>query len=224
MKYPDDFINKVINGDCLEVMRKMKDKSVDLILTDPPYNLKKDFKNDNLTEQEFLNFLLPIFNEFARIIKDKHSVVIFFDNGQKLPLFWKTLFASNLIFQKGCQFYKPNDCSMPHNRILRKSEVFYICSSTPQLNHDGDGYMHDCIIENHTKKEGWYHPTAKNIEVIKKIIYVNSTKNQIILDPFLGSGTTAVAAKQLKRNFIGIEISPAYCKIAQDRLRQEMLF
>ena len=220
----EDIINRVHNADCLEFMKQMKDKSVDLVLTDPPYNLQKDFENDNLSEKNFICFLTPIFNELARIIKDKHSVIIFFDNGKKLPLFWKTLFSSKLLFQKGGTFYKPNDCSMPHNRILRKSEVFYICSSTPQLNHDGDKYIHDCLIQNHIKKEKWYHPTAKNINLIKDLTYSHSKENDIVFDPFLGSGTTAVAAKQLKRNFIGIELNEKYCKIAQDRLRQELLF
>ena len=74
------------------------------------------------------------------------------------------------------------------------------------------------------KKEKWYHPTAKNINLIKDLTYSHSKENDIVLDPFLGSGTTAVAAKQLKRNFIGIEINEKYCKIAQDRLKQELLF
>ena len=82
---------------------------------------------------------------------------------------------------------------MPLNRILRKSEVFYICSSTPQLNHDGDKYIHDCLIQNHIKKEKWYHPTAKNINLIKDLTYSHSKENDIVLDPFLGSGTTAVS-------------------------------
>ena len=70
----------------------MPDKSVDLVLTDPPYNLQKDFENDNLSEKNFICFLTPIFNELARIIKDKHSVIIFFDNGKKT-----TTFLENII-------------------------------------------------------------------------------------------------------------------------------
>ena len=117
-------INKIHQGDCIDLLKDIPDNSVDLIVTDPPYNLNKDFENDNLPEKEFIEFLSPIFDEMARVIKPKHSVIIFFDSGQKLPLFWKCLFKSHLKFQKGCNYYKPNDCSMPHNRILRKSEVF----------------------------------------------------------------------------------------------------
>jgi DNA modification methylase len=213
-----EFINKVTCGDCLELLKKLPDESVDLIITDPPYNLNKDFDNDNLTEKDFINFLTPIINEMVRVIKPKHSIIIFFDNGKQLPLFWKCLFKSKAHFQRACNFYKPNDCSMPHNRTLRTSEAFFIISSTPELNHDGDNYIHDCLIGNHTRKEHWFHPTAKAIKVIKELIKANSLKGWVVLDPFLGSGTTAVACKRLDRRFIGVEISPEYCKIAEKRL------
>jgi len=214
-------INKTHCMDCLEGMKQLEESSIDLIVTDPPYNLNKEFKNDNLTEEDFIKFLVPIFNEMARIIKPKHSVVVFFDSGQKLPLFWKCLLKSNLKFQKGCNFYKPNDCSMPHNRILRKSEVFYILSKTPELHHDGDKYIHDCLIGNHVKKEGWYHPTAKNINVIREIITSHSKIGWLVCDPFMGSGTTGVIAKRLNRNFIGIELDDEFFNIAKNRINKE---
>lgn len=210
--------------DCFEGLKLLPDDSVDLIVTDPPYNLNKGFENDNLSEQEFIDFLTPIFDEMARVIKPKHSVIIFFDSGQKLPLFWKCLFKSKLNFQKGCNFYKPNDCSMPHNRILRTSEVFYICSKTPELNHDGEKYIHDCLIGNHTKKESWYHPTAKNINIIRELVLSHSCKGDMVLDTFMGSGTLALACYQTGRRYLGFEINKEYVEIAQKRLSQKVIF
>jgi len=217
-------INQIYNMDCLEGLKLLPNDSVDLIVTDPPYNLNKDFKNDNLSERDFIDFLTPIFDEMARVIKPKHSVIIFFDSGQKLPLFWKCLFKSKLNFQKGCNFYKPNDCSMPHNRILRTSEVFYVCSKTPELNHDGEKYIHDCLVGNHTKKESWYHPTAKNINVIRECVLSHSCKGDVVLDPFMGSGTLALACYQTGRRYLGFEIDSNYVEIAQKRLSQKVLF
>lgn len=212
-------INKIYCMDCLEGMKEMEDDSVDLILTDPPYNLNKGFQNDNLLDDEYIKFLSPIFDEMARVIKPKHSVIVFFDNGKQLPLFWRCLFSSILKFQKGCTFYKPNDCSMPHNRILRKSEVFYVLSKTSELHHDGEKYIHDCLIGNYGHIDrAWYHPTAKNIGVIKEIMRSHSVTGNLILDPFMGSGTTAVACMALQRNFIGFEIDPKYCDIANKRI------
>lgn len=200
-------------------MREMEDNSVDLVLTDPPYNLNKDFENDNLSDEDFIDFLTPIFNELSRVIKNKHPVIIFFDSGQKLPLFWKALFNSTLYFQKSCNLYKPNDCSMPHNRTLRKSEVFYILSSTPQLHSEGDTYIHDCLIGNHEKKnKNWYHPTAKNLKITEQIVKSHSVKENTVLDPFMGSGTTAVACAKTGRNFIGFELEQKYVDIANKRV------
>jgi DNA modification methylase len=73
-------------------------------------------------------------------------------------------------------------------------------------------------------KERTSHPTQKPLSITEKIISTHCREGGVVLDPFLGSGTTAVAAQRLKRNFIGIEISSEYCKIANDRLRQPILF
>jgi len=73
-------------------------------------------------------------------------------------------------------------------------------------------------------KEARFHPTQKPVELMKWILGKYSEPTDLILDPFLGSGTTAVAAKQLHRRYIGIEISPKYCEIAKQRLGQEVLF
>jgi DNA modification methylase len=215
--------NKIYYIDCLEGMKQMKSDSIDLIITDPPYNLNKCFVNDNLKEEEFINFLTPIMNEMARLVKPKHSVIIFFDSGQKLPLFWKSLFKSNLYFQKACNLYKPNDCSMPHNRTLRTSEVFYICSKTPQLNHEGEKYIHDCLIANHIKKEGWYHPTAKNVNIFRELIKSHSKIGWLVLDPFMGSGTTALICNHLGRRYIGFELEKKFEHIPKIRLSQKTL-
>jgi DNA modification methylase len=212
-------LNKIYNMDCLKGMKLIDDNSIDLIVTDPPYNLNKSFENDNLSENNYISFLSPILNEMARIIKPKHSVIIFFDNGKKLPLFWKCLFNSNLIFQKGCTFYKPNDCTTPHNHVLRKSEVFYICSKTKELHHDGETYIHDCLINNYLNVDkNLHHPTIKNIDMIKDIIRSHSIKNDIILDPFMGSGTTAIACLSLNRNFIGFELDDEYYNMINKRI------
>lgn len=76
----------------------------------------------------------------------------------------------------------------------------------------------------HVQHDKNTHPHEKGIDLIKKIILHSSSENDIVLDPFLGSGTTAVACKQLGRNFIGIELSEKYCEIARKRLEQDTLF
>lgn len=216
-------LNQIYNEEALFFLTKLPSESIDLILTDPPYNLGKDFENENLSEEEYLKFITPIMMEFKRIIKPKHSIIIFFDNGKNLSYLWKAIFESGLYHQRTCMLYKPNDCSMPHNRTLRKSEAFLILSNTKELHHDGDKFMHDVVIANHEKKEEWYHPTAKNIDAIRFLIEVNTLKQEIVLDCFMGSGTTAVACKQTGRNFYGCELNKEYIKIAEDRLKQSRI-
>ena len=217
-------LDKTYCMDCLEGLKLLEDDSIDLVVTDPPYNLKKDFENDDLTEEQYVEFLSPIMSELARVIKPKRSVIIFFDAGKKMPLFWKCLFNSDLIFQKCGFLYKDNDESFPHNRILRKSEAWMVCSKTPELNHDGESYISDVLIFNygHLERE-WYHPTAKNIKAIRALVKSHSVQNEVVLDPFMGSGTTALAAQQLRRHFIGFEINPEFMKVIKLRLEQKSL-
>ncbi len=173
-----------------------------------------------MTEEDYIAFLLPILNQFKRIIKPKHSIIIFFDSGKRLNLLFKCLLFSGLYIQKAGFLYKPNDCSYAHNRILRTSEIFLVLSSTKVLNHEGEKFIHDVIISNHKKKENWYHPTAKSQEAVKELILSHSKEDDLIVDCFMGSGTTAIVCKENNRKFIGFEISNEYCKIAKKRLSQ----
>ena len=214
-------LNKIHCMDALDGLKQLEDDSVDLVLTDPPYNLDKDFQNDNLKEEEFISFLTPILKELKRVSKPKRSIIIFFDSGKNLPLLFKCIEKAELHFQKLGVWYKPNDCSFPHNRILRKSEVFVIVSKTLKLNHDGEGHIHDCIIRNRriTDKSFW-HPTVKELPVIEKLLLSHSLEKWIVLDPFMGSGTTAVACTKLGRKFIGFEIEQKYIEMANKRISQ----
>jgi site-specific DNA-methyltransferase (adenine-specific) len=231
MKYPDDFINKVICGDCLEVMKDIPDKSVDCLITDPPYNykingggsLRKKYSSYQKQVNElgyfdvkkFLEIVKPklrIFN--AYIWCGKETLLDIANWVKEKKMNWNILF-----------WYKPNPLPAYNNTYLPDTEYCIFIRETQATWNKGLGY------ENYRKKfefpignTGFNHPTVKPIEIMKSHIIISTKENDIILDPFLGSGTTAVACKYLKRNFIGIEISPKYCEIAKGRLRQEVLF
>jgi site-specific DNA-methyltransferase (adenine-specific) len=79
------------------------------------------------------------------------------------------------------------------------------------------------MLDNVNNGTGLDHPTIKHIWMVEKCVSISSKENDLILDPFLGSGTTAVACQKLKRNYIGIEIENKYCEIARQRLRQQVL-
>jgi site-specific DNA-methyltransferase (adenine-specific) len=223
MKYPNDYINKVLQGDCLEIMKGIPDKSVDLVLTDPPYGIDvagkdvfggkggfggKEIHNTKHIISDWDKKIPPkeIFNEIFRVSKNQ---IIFGGN-----YFWSILPPpmSYLIWDKRCGFLENNfaDCEMIWSSFKQPARIIR--------------YLWAGLFQDNMKdKEKRFHPTQKPLSVIKNIINKHTNETNLILDPFLGSGTTAVAAKQLKRNFIGIEISEKYCEIARGRLRQELL-
>ena len=228
----DDYINKIICGDCLEVMKGMPDKCVDLIVTSPPYNLgnyhhtgskQHNPYNDDIPEQTYQVWQANVLNECYRVLKDTGSLMYNHKNRIKdgysiSPYLWifKTPFIikQEIVWENGTQnfdairFYpfteriywlaKSNDTIM--NNILHRKDI-----------------MRWSPMGTNTE-----HTRSFPLELAEDLIVIFPEAN-IIFDPFSGSGTTAVAAKELNRKYICIELDPKYCKIAEDRLKQEVL-
>jgi site-specific DNA-methyltransferase (adenine-specific) len=202
-------MNKIICGDCLEEMKGMADKSVDLIIADPPYGM--EFRsNHRLKKHDKIygddRFPVEILKEFNRIAKRAVYVFCRWDNLAELP---KP--RSVIVWVKNN--WSMGDLLHEHGRQW-EAICFY-----PQDEHEFIKRIPDVIHADRTGNN--LHPTEKPVELIEKIILANV--GETILDPMCGSGTTCVAAQNLGRNFIGIEISPEYCKIAEQRLRQKPL-
>jgi len=213
MKYPEDYINKIIQGDCLEVMRELPDKSVDMVLTDPPYGIgisnkvggnNKALAND-YGEQDWDDDIpsKECFEEMFRISKNQ---IIF---GGNYFVEYLTNSSCWIVWDKD-NTGNFADCELAWTSFN---------SAVRKIKHRWNGMLQ----EDMKNKESRWHPTQKPLRVMEWILHNYSEEGQIILDPFLGSGTTAIACKNLKRKYIGIEISEDYCKIAQDRLKQQIL-
>ena len=228
MKYPEDFLNKVIQGDCLEVMKDIPDNSIDMILTDPPYGIKQAEWDKHLP--------IDWVEDIIRVIKNTGSFYIFGDSLtlSKLQIAWENKInwkgRATWIYESGPRnsknwTSKHEDClyyfGENHESSIPKEKSKYQDKRWGDYRYIGDVWKFDRILGNNNKR--FEHPTQKPIELIKMIVIASSKENDIVLDPFLGSGTTAVACQNLKRNFIGIEISPEYCKIAEERLKQQTL-
>ena len=210
MNYPEDFINKVIQGDCLEIMKGMPNKCVDLVVTDPPYGMEfqsnyRFQKHDKIVGDD--RFPVEVISELTRLARKAVYIFCRWDNLAELPppksvLAWvkNNWSMGDLLHEHGRQW---------------EAIAFY-----PQTEHEFIKRIPDVIHTNRTGNN--LHPTEKPVDLIKTIIMANT--GEIVFDPFLGSGTTAVAAKQLGRKYIGIEISEKYCEIARGRLLQETLF
>jgi len=240
MNFPKDFLNKIICGDALEVLREIPTASIDLVVTSPPYNLKNSTGNgmkdgrggkwsnaallngyshydDCMPHDKYSKWQRECLTEMLRVIND-HGAIFYnhkwrvqagllqdrYDIVQGFPvrqiIIWKR--KGGINFNRGY--------------FLPVYEVIYmICKPNFKLadkaNALGDVWEFNQELNNS-------HPAPYPTALIERII--SSTNAKLILDPFMGSGTTGVAAASLDRNYIGIEISPDYCKLAEHRIKE----
>jgi site-specific DNA-methyltransferase (adenine-specific) len=218
MIYPDDFINKVIQGDCIEVMQHIPDKSIDLVLTDPPYGISKA-EWDYI---DFFPFIENLYREIVRVLRDGRVAFIWFPKKKIYELHKLSFPFDVFICTKNFSQKRATDilidCWVPILMVSNgkaKSVKGNGLGKNWFMINTANTSDHSC----HPRNVG--HPTPKDPELCKYILNCASTETDLILDPFLGSGTTAVACKRLNRRFIGIEISEKYCQIARDRLNNE---
>lgn len=225
MNYPEDFINKVIQGDCLEVMKLMPDKCVDLIITDPPYGINFGSEKNSMsagmrvdgTQRKYNKWSNPTPKQYENW-DDIRPTKEFFDEMfriSKNQIIWGGNYFTDILPVGGGWLIWDKMVAMP---TLSKCELAWISfmQHTEIMHYLWAGFRKQ-------KPEERYHTTQKPLDVMGWCMTF-LPEAEIIFDPFLGSGTTAVAAKQLGRKFIGIEISEKYCQIARDRLLQDTLF
>lgn len=222
-------------GDCLEVLKDIPDNSVDLIATDPPYlipaingggsvnTIKKlnqslqDLKKADITK----GYDIELFgNEFNRVMKEIN--IYFWCNKLQIPQYLEFYVGKHKCKFDILCWHKTNALPTYSNKYLSDTEyLLYFRKGKgkcfPQSYEDAKTYYIAPI--NHKDKKEWDHPTIKPLDITEKIIRNSSREGQTVLDPFMGSGTTGVACKNLNRKFIGIELDETYFKTAQRRLK-----
>ena len=227
-------------GDCLELMKDIPDKSVDMVLCDLPYGTTRN-KWDSVIP------LNKLWEQYERIVKDNGAIVLFsqmpfsaelvhsnlklfkyewiwqkdngtgFLNAKKMPL---KIHENILVFYKKLPLYnpqmrtgfKPYKCKQGrHSTNYGAYEQGHITES------NGERYPID-IIE--FKKDSGLHPTQKPVELLEYLIKTYTNENETVLDNCMGSGSTGVACINTNRDFIGYELNEEYFNIAQNRLRE----
>jgi len=226
MTYPEDYINKIINGDCLEVMKQMPDKCVDLILTDPPYGMSYQsarrtatpqfakIEQDNDTEW-FEDFI----KEAYRVLKDDTHIYIFC-NDYAISDFRKLMEKVGFTPKRTLVWVKNNHTSGDLEGDYGNKTEFILYAQKGRRELIG---KRETNVLEFDRVALLKHPTEKPLDLCQFLIQKSSNIGEIVLDPFLGSGTTARAAKDLQRNYIGIEIDKSYFEIAEARLKQQVL-
>jgi modification methylase len=240
MNFPEDYLNKIICSDSLTMMRNMPDACVDLVVTSPPYNLKNSTGNgmkqntksgkwagnalqngyshydDNIPNDVYAEWQHNCLQEMYRLIKDDGA--IFYNHKWRVQnglIQDRKDIIRDLPVRQIIIWRRKGGINFNPGYFLPTYEVIYLIAKPdfklkPKANAYGDVWEFMQEMNND-------HPAPFPVALIDRII--SSTHAEIVLDPFSGSGTTAVVAKGLKRNFIGIELSPEYCE--KSRLRIE---
>lgn len=212
--YFETQLGKLYCGDCLEIMKELGDKSVDLVLTDPPYGTGRDKQSMGRGGGIAKHINYGVYN-WDDIIPQKETFKEMFRVSKNQIIFGGNYFVEYLknspcwiVWDKDNGLTDFADCELAWTSFN---------SAVRRLKYRWSGMLQ----ENMKDKEKRYHPTQKPIALMKWILQKYSNENDIILDPFLGSGTTAVAYEMLNRKWIGIEISEEYCAIAKTRIKAE---
>ena len=209
------FINHIIRGDCISVMATMPSESVDFVLTDPLYLVNYRARdggrvpNDN--NSAWLN---PAFAQVGRVLKRDRFCVSFYgwNKADRFLAAWK---AAGL-YPVGHLVWTKNYYSK--ERFVRYSHecAYLLAKGNPEKPRIA---LRDVLDWRYTGDT--LHPTQKPVMALLPLIMAYSQVDDIVLDPFAGSGTTAVAAEALGRRYIGIELDPTYCRLAQERLAEK---
>ncbi len=234
----EQFINKIIHADCLDILKQLPDKCVDLVLTDPPYILdlrggksNSDFGKRKLIKDKHIDFICNDF-DFETVAKEwiricsKVNLFIFCSTAQisRTMSFFEDLgYSVNLLV-----WDKPNPIPLCNNKYVSNLEFIV------DVKEKGAFFNNDLPMRKKLKSFKYpapadrIHPTEKPVELISDLIALKSHPNDIVLDCFSGSGVTARACHSLNRRFVCIEKDPEYysssCKRLEDYKKQLTLF
>jgi len=241
----EKFLNKIICGDCVKVLGKVKEPFADLIFADPPFNIgyKYDKYNDKRKKEHYIAwtkewmaacknvlkpggaFYIAIGDDYAANVKItademglimRNWIIWYYTFGQQTKNKFARSHTHIFYFVNDKKNFTFNDYAV---RVPSDRQLIY-----NDRRANPAGKMPDDVWDGHSRvcgtfreRAGW-HPCQMPESLLKKIIAVSSNRGDLVLDPFMGSGTTAAAAYQLGRNYTGVEISQDYASRAMSRL------
>jgi len=249
------FLNKIVNGNSLEILKTIPNKTFDLVFVDPPYNLqigKKLKRPDNSTVSgvndewdqfesfnDYDNFCKFWLTECKRVLKDNGSIWVIgtYHNIFRLGYHIQNIgywILNDVIWKKNNPMpnFRGTRFTNAHETLIwasknKKSKYTFNYQSLKCLNDDlqmrSDWTLPICNGSERIKKNGKkVHSTQKPESLLHRILLASTNKDDFVFDPFLGTGTAAVVAKKLGRNYFGIEKEKKYFKTAKQRLKKTM--
>lgn len=232
-------MTNLYNGDCLKIMQELIDKGikVDAVITDPPYNISRpnNFQTMGSVSRIGMNFgewdknfdvvgWIPI---MSKLLKENANVVIFND-WKNLSIIKKVCEENHIMIKRCLILNKINPAPFNRDRMFVNDVEFALWGIYNSKNKPTNwifnrkNNVEKCVM-NTTTQSSELHPTMKDIKIIMKLVDLLTNKNNLVLDCFMGSGTTGLACKMLNRNFIGIEIDKKYFEIAKNRIESLLI-
>lgn len=230
--------NQIYLGDSYKLIKEIKDKTIDLIVIDPPYQIDGKPKseeaisksNNKITQSinKLNNELMSnnitqgikeeIFDEFMRIMKVPNIYI--WCNKKQIPMYFNYFVNKHQLNFEILVWNKPNVMPLYNHQYLNDVEycLYFRGSGVCNPSNYDDARTVFKNKVNKVDKFAYHHPTCKPLTIIETLIKNSSKENDLVLDCFLGSGTTAVACKNLNRDYIGIELNPKWYQIAKNRL------
>lgn len=247
----DKYLNKIIKGDCIELFKLIPDESIDVTFADPPFNLKKKYNShkDSLIIQDYLDWCEKWITEIVRVTKPTGS--IFLHNIPKWLIYYssilnkitdfkhwicwdaptmpmgKTLQPSHygiLYYAKNTKKNKFYEIRYPHKRCRKCNYLQKDYGGKKAALHPFGPLVSDVWTDIHRVKHNKYrddHPCQLPIHLLERVILMSTDEGDIVFDPFSGTGTTAIAARRLGRNYLGFELDDEYANISMNKLTQE---
>lgn len=234
MKLGDFEIDNIYNLNCYNAIKQIPDKSIDLIVTDPPYfientiaggnselaksiqKMNNELSQNNLTKSISINLL----DEFIRIMKRINCYT--WCNHKQIPIYLDFFCKKHKCNFDILIWNKTNATPLFHNKYLTDKEYCLYFRGGAYCNPKDYAKAKTvyCQPINMKDKNKFKHPTIKPLNIIQTLIDNSSKQNEIVLDPFAGSGTTLIASKNLQRHFIGFEINKKWYEVALNRLNK----
>ena len=244
---PDEFENRIICADSLELLKQLPDNCVDIIFTSPPYNFGLDYDNhdDTANWDKYFDMLFSIFSEGIRVLKYGGRFVV---NVQPLYSDYipahhiisnffiqkKMIWKSEILWEKNnynCKMCSYGSWKSPASPYMKYTWEFVEVFCKGDLKKAGSSENADITAEEFKSwvvakwsiaperhMKEYGHPAMFPENLVERVLKLFSFKGDVVLDPFNGAGTTTVVAKKTGRRYLGIDISPEYCETAEKRI------
>ena len=216
--------NKIYNSDCYIALKNIPDKSINLILTDPPYKIgfdKPDYVKKRGIIRKYvrdINYMsdginIEILDDFKRVLKNMNLII--FGSKFQLKFYLDWIYEQHYNWEL-IIWHKKNPNPLMNSSFLPDTEYIFFIWENRKLT--GNYHTKSKFYDTNVEKNNFDHPAVKPLHIIKNLILNATDEGDIVLDPFIGTGTTALACLDLNRKYIGYEIEKKYFDIAQSRI------